>query len=317
MQPETIKKSLELDNIIKNIYMEVNADITFKLLMQQQIPLASLGIIIPEEKDLINQLYNYLAKYKQQQFFFILPIDNNLSAETVENIGRFFFLTNYCLKKDSPKIGYKKPITYESRDALNYWCKEQDFGEPAFQSVEIFNGDDSDIGEFVYVTQEQHELFLAFLLEKIVKLEWLNQKIIFHIPGEECAESLMAAVYGLSKQLKEKNAGVYTVLSTLVRLENELRRSETIIQFQEIEINNQKLYNRLIRGAASEHDFTPNSHPNPSLNADIVKLKENYSKLLMDIGRLRNEIAWYKRTYEERSLLGTIKEKVLRRIRQK
>jgi hypothetical protein len=37
------------------------------------------------------------------------------------------------------------------------------------------------------------------------------------------------------------------------------------------------------------------------------------NKLLNDIDRLHQDIEWYKRTYETRSLLGTIKEKIFRR----
>ena len=37
------------------------------------------------------------------------------------------------------------------------------------------------------------------------------------------------------------------------------------------------------------------------------------NKLLNDIDRLNHDIDWYKKTYENRSLLGTIKEKVLGR----
>lgn len=36
------------------------------------------------------------------------------------------------------------------------------------------------------------------------------------------------------------------------------------------------------------------------------------NKLLGDITKLQNDIDWYKRTYERRSLLGTIKEKIKR-----
>jgi len=35
------------------------------------------------------------------------------------------------------------------------------------------------------------------------------------------------------------------------------------------------------------------------------------NKLLNDIDRLQQDIEWYKKTYEKRSLLGTIKQKIL------
>ncbi|HVZ57006.1 MAG TPA: hypothetical protein VG870_10145 [Chitinophagaceae bacterium] len=37
------------------------------------------------------------------------------------------------------------------------------------------------------------------------------------------------------------------------------------------------------------------------------------NKLLHEIDSLKQDIDWYKRTYEKRSLLGTIKEKLVRR----
>jgi predicted RNase H-like nuclease (RuvC/YqgF family) len=37
------------------------------------------------------------------------------------------------------------------------------------------------------------------------------------------------------------------------------------------------------------------------------------NKLLNDIERLNQDVEWYKRTYEKRSLLGTLREKLLRK----
>jgi septal ring factor EnvC (AmiA/AmiB activator) len=39
------------------------------------------------------------------------------------------------------------------------------------------------------------------------------------------------------------------------------------------------------------------------------------NKLLGDISRLQNDVDWYKRTYEKRSLLGTIKQKLFKKNR--
>ena len=38
------------------------------------------------------------------------------------------------------------------------------------------------------------------------------------------------------------------------------------------------------------------------------------NKLLGDQSKLQNDIDWYKRTYEQRSLLGTFREKILKKI---
>jgi uncharacterized coiled-coil DUF342 family protein len=41
--------------------------------------------------------------------------------------------------------------------------------------------------------------------------------------------------------------------------------------------------------------------------------KELVNKLLGDIARLQQDVDWYRRTYEERSFWGTIKEKLARK----
>ncbi len=49
---------------------------------------------------------------------------------------------------------------------------------------------------------------------------------------------------------------------------------------------------------------------NEELNRKVHGDKQLINKLLGDIERLNNDIVWYKKTYEKRSLLGTIKEKL-------
>ena len=38
------------------------------------------------------------------------------------------------------------------------------------------------------------------------------------------------------------------------------------------------------------------------------------NKLLGDISKLQNDVEWYKKTYVQRSFLGTIREKIFRKI---
>ncbi|MBP7554807.1 MAG: hypothetical protein KA821_00985 [Chitinophagaceae bacterium] len=40
------------------------------------------------------------------------------------------------------------------------------------------------------------------------------------------------------------------------------------------------------------------------------------NKLLGDIDRLNQDVEWYKRTYEKRSLIGTVKEKLKSRVKK-
>ncbi len=41
--------------------------------------------------------------------------------------------------------------------------------------------------------------------------------------------------------------------------------------------------------------------------------KQLINKLLGDLSKLQNDIEWYKKTYEQRSFLGTIREKIFRK----
>jgi len=41
------------------------------------------------------------------------------------------------------------------------------------------------------------------------------------------------------------------------------------------------------------------------------------NKLLGDLSKLQNDLEWYKSTYEQRSFLGTIREKIFRKITKK
>jgi len=41
--------------------------------------------------------------------------------------------------------------------------------------------------------------------------------------------------------------------------------------------------------------------------------KQLFNKLLGDLDKLNNDIEWYKKTYEQRSFLGTVREKLFRK----
>jgi chromosome segregation ATPase len=45
-------------------------------------------------------------------------------------------------------------------------------------------------------------------------------------------------------------------------------------------------------------------------------MRQLMNKLLNDIGNYQKDIAWYRRTYEQRSLLGILKDKFLRKTNQ-
>lgn len=91
------------------------------------------------------------------------------------------------------------------------------------------------------------------------------------------------------------------------QLEKEIVSKQKTIERQEEEIRKQR------------NDLEQKSELVISLNLKFQECQRSnegsrqlINKLLNDIDRKNQDIEWYKRTYETRSLLGTIREKVFR-----
>lgn len=89
------------------------------------------------------------------------------------------------------------------------------------------------------------------------------------------------------------------------KLDSEILNKQKTIGRQEEEINRLHLLieakdKTLLEMSEKLGDCMRNSEGNRQL----------INKLLNDIDRLNQDIDWYKRTYEKRSFLGTIKEKI-------
>jgi chromosome segregation ATPase len=100
----------------------------------------------------------------------------------------------------------------------------------------------------------------------------------------------------------------HSLQSIQLQLEKEIISKQRTIERQEQEIQN-------LRTELDQRNTTVleiNSklrecHKQTEGNRQLV------NKLLNDIDRLQNDVAWYKRTYESRSLLGTLKQKLFRK----
>ena len=93
-----------------------------------------------------------------------------------------------------------------------------------------------------------------------------------------------------------------------LKLDSEIAAKQKSIDLQEKEI--QRLH------ALAEEKNKMIIDLNEKLAESLQSIEGNrqlINKLLNDIDRLNHDIDWYKKTYEHRSLLGTIKEKVLGR----
>jgi len=304
-----------MKNVVKNIYISGNADTILALLTKEQEPLTTnLAIELPLDAGKLNDLYKSLATEHQRKFIFLLN-DQEIPKDIIEDVCRFFFLANYHTKDTAPLFVYRgKEMPQNSR--ILQWCKAQGLNEPEFLSTQEFTSETANPNAFIYVGATEEKNFLPIYLNKIVKLEWLPRKIIFSTANEQQAHALIIELHNFIKNLMQQNAGIYEALTTLTQLEDSLRKSETVIKFLEMEINNQKLYNRLMRGEeVPSHTVTYTSYD--QMVADLTIFKNDRHRLLNEIGKLRSDLAWYKRTFEERSFMGLIKEKLFRKIRHR
>lgn len=88
-------------------------------------------------------------------------------------------------------------------------------------------------------------------------------------------------------------------------LESEVLAKQATIALRELEIKE-------LRILLNEKDESLKERSNRLACADQVQEgnRQLINKLLGEIERLHQDIEWYRRTYEKRSLLGTIKEKL-------
>ena len=101
---------------------------------------------------------------------------------------------------------------------------------------------------------------------------------------ESIHQSLEVIQLQLLSEIKVKQEAMQLLVERMTNLENTIEKRDQKISELNAEL---ELNRRMTEG-----------------NRQIV------NKLLNDIDRLQQDVEWYKRTYESRSLLGTIKEKI-------
>jgi hypothetical protein len=119
-----------------------------------------------------------------------------------------------------------------------------------------------------------------------------HQSIIKTLPlnGESKLSDLQRSLEMIEHKLDDE---VQAKQLTIERLELEIQRLHLLIEGKDkIILDTSEKYNECLR----------NSEGNRQL----------INKLINDIERLNQDINWYKKTYENRSLLGILKQKVVR-----
>ncbi len=107
------------------------------------------------------------------------------------------------------------------------------------------------------------------------------------INGKDRLEDMQEA---LEQIIHKLDAEIIAKQRTIERQEEEIQRLHHLIEGKD---------KTILETAEKLSDCQNNSEGNRQL----------INKLLGDIDRLRQDIDWYKRTYEKRSFLGTIKQK--------
>ncbi|MBC3538718.1 hypothetical protein ACFSC6_19925 [Rufibacter sediminis] len=306
----------ELDNLFKNIYLDITPEIAYSLLNGKEYLNSTLAIHLPENEEIFIQLYSGIANKGNNSITFVLS-SGEKPISLLIFMTRFFFLKNYCFKNNSPVIVLKGEVNEVNVKFLNNWCFTHGYDEPVYcEIIDSLKNKASDEDSLLYIPSVSNEVFFSNFFEKVIALEWLSQKILLPISSLEDWEYVSSCFKDLSRLLQDKYPGVLFVLETLARFESEKKKNETIIRFQEIEINNHKLYNSLLRGSLPESNYNTSSMSHFSSD-DVEKIKRDCSRLFVEIGKLRNDLAWYRRTYEERSVLGIVKERLLKRVKNR
>ena len=118
----------------------------------------------------------------------------------------------------------------------------------------------------------------------------MKHSIVFKpesVDGSERLDDLQQSLEMIEHKL---DAEIQAKQATIERQEEEIRRLHLLIEAKD------KI---ILETGASLTECNNNNEGNRQL----------INKLLGDIDRLRQDIDWYKRTYEKRSFLGTLKEK--------
>ena len=89
------------------------------------------------------------------------------------------------------------------------------------------------------------------------------------------------------------------------KMEDEIVSKQTIIEGSRAEI-------RTLRNTIQEKDQTIHQLKNKvdDCQRNMEGNRQLINKLLNDLERMQQDVEWYKRTYERRSLLGVVKEKL-------
>jgi septal ring factor EnvC (AmiA/AmiB activator) len=115
---------------------------------------------------------------------------------------------------------------------------------------------------------------------------------------------------------KTSNANGTAYIDIQTQLNGIVRFLQTEYTEKKIEVRKQEAAMEILKNILQEKDGEINSVKESLQQAQEAAEgnRQLVNKLLGEISKLQNDIEWYKRTYETRSFLGTILEKIKRKI---
>ncbi|MFT2007611.1 hypothetical protein ACMA1I_02965 [Pontibacter sp. 13R65] len=300
-----------MDKTFKNIFVGVSPDTTLELIENNDINKFTLAITVPLEVEQLERVYKKLAVNRGSKMILVLPSDCGALSE-VANLTRFFFLSGYCFINNSPILAFTGTKCLQFCELLVDWCLNQGYDNPVFIEVSNFGNNNYSEEKLINVPHHLQDEFLLTFHERTISMEWFSYKFILQINNKKEFYSFNNFIENFSTSLLKEYPGVLSILNKIGKLEDQLHLFETVVRFQEIEIKNHILYNNLIRGVVPVNQ-TVTLQQSLAVNSsnEVEKLKNDCNRLFLEIGNLRNDLAWYRRTYEERSILGVVKDKVL------
>src|SRR5690349_17534024 len=121
-----------------------------------------MAILIPEDKKLLQELYTVLSNQSRGfpvKFFFVVT-GEEWSGDSIEEIGRFFFLPNYFFANTNiPVVAFLKQPTQLINESIANWNRKQGFDNPILLSAYDFQQDEMTNNRLLMVKAEDQDLF--------------------------------------------------------------------------------------------------------------------------------------------------------------
>lgn len=218
-------------------------------LSAHQLKEITMAIVFPSDAELLNGLYRHFCNASDSfsfKFFFVLP-GSGWMGDKGADIGRFFFLPNYCFQDgNTPVLAFMKAAPEETKE-FRQWCCSQGLDEPRVLVAKDFSGMSQPTGVLSGITKEQREQYLELVSSPRAVLEWAPQPVVMQITDGEDLKSLREKLSSFNGYMEKENPELYMLLLTLARMEEERKSDKAALKHLRQEVENLKVFNKELR----------------------------------------------------------------------